>query len=77
METPYPSINRLRTRQSPLRTVIETSYPPANRYRPINYLYGPLQDLIEPPTLTPILKPQTPPPTTHLPYPLKITTPID
>ena len=56
---------------------METSYPPANCYRPINDLYGPLQDLTEPPTLTPILKPQTPTPTIYLPYPLKITTPID
>ena len=32
---------------------------------------------MEPPTLTPILKPLTPIPTTHLPYPLKMTIPID
>ena len=32
---------------------------------------------MEPPTLTPILKPRTPIPTIYLPYPLKMTIPID
>ena len=32
---------------------------------------------MEPPTLTPILEPLTPIPNIYLPYPLKITTPID
>ena len=30
------------------RPLMETPYPPTNRYRPINCLYGPLQDLFHP-----------------------------